>query len=85
MQVPRGQLAEGLEVFQQTSMAGLEPDMVAYEAMSNASAQRATCGGPQRSSVDVDGWLGARRGHLQQDEQCERPEGDLQRATEVVQ
>ena len=26
-------------------MAGLKPDMVAYEAMSNASAQRATCGG----------------------------------------
>ena len=66
-------------------MAGLEPNVAACEATRNESAQRATCRWPQILSVDVGAWLGAWRGHLRGHKQCERPEGDLQGATEVFQ
>ena len=49
MRAPRGRLAGGHRSFQWTIVPGLGPGVVTYQAISNASAQRATCKGPLES------------------------------------
>ena len=65
-------------------MAGLEPDVVTYEAMSNASAQRAACREHRSRSVHVMAGLKPDVATCEAISNASAQEGDLQEPQKFV-